>query len=453
MTGTLNEKTELESVCVIGLGYVGLTLGVAMADAGYRIYGVEKDDVIREYIGRGRAHFSEPALEEHLDVHVESGQFKCSETLPAGGFATVYVVTVGTPLDSDGRVNLSDLVVVLSEVSAQLRKGDCVVLRSTVKTGTTRNVAKPILDRAGVDYDLAFCPERTVEGKALQELSSLPQVVGALDGRAAARAEAIFRSLAPKIIKVDSLEEAEMVKLVNNTQRDLMFAFANEIGQMCDSMRVSATTVIQAACEDYPRSKIPLPGPVGGPCLEKDPHILAEGLREVGYTPQVSLSARKLNENLPKESISRIADKLIYLRRSPLGDGAKVVILGLAFKGRPETNDLRGTMARPILSAAIECWPSASFYGFDPVVSAHEAGAFNLNWCRSLEDAFDGADLVLIQNNHNCFATMPLEDLMERMADNGLVFDYWNMFDPENLSPPSGRFYAGFGNMTRLTAE
>lgn len=446
MKGKILSERDLENVCVIGLGYVGLTLAVAMANAGYRVHGVERSEHIRNCINNGHAHFSEQGLDAPLKDHVDAGNITCSEKVPPRGEASVYIITVGTPLTKDGVVDLSALEAVLKMVASVLDDDDTVILRSTVKIGTSRSIAKRVLDEAGKAYHLAFCPERTLEGKALHELTSLPQVVGGFDAAATEKAASLFSVFAPKIIRVGTLEAAEMVKLVNNTQRDLMFAFANEVAEMCDSANISAMEVIRAACEDYPRSKIALPGPVGGPCLEKDPHILAEGLREYDYIPRISLAGRRLNEELPKASISRIARWFEQSGVSDLGADTKITILGLAFKGQPETNDLRGTMAAHILSAARARWPLAQYQAYDPIVAPEEFAQFDLSVCKTLEEAFDGASLVLIQNNHKAFGAMDLQALMARMTGPALVYDYWNLFAGKEIAAGNVR-YGGLGSM------
>lgn len=444
-----SERIDLETMCIIGLGYVGLTLAVAMANAGYRVHGVEISERIRESISSGKAHFSEIGLDEQLRRHVIGGRVTCSAKVPPQGTASIYIIAVGTPLSKDGDVSLQSLEEVLADVAAVIDDGDVVVLRSTVKIGTSRKIAKHMLDASGRDYDLAFCPERTLEGLALKEITSLPQIVGGLTPRAVERAADIFQKIASKVIRVDSLETAEMIKLVNNTERDVMFAFANEIAEMCDAWGVSATQVISSASEDYPRSRLTLPGPVGGPCLEKDAHILAESMRETGYMPRISLAGRRLNEELPRSSMVRISELLATIGLTDLGN-SRIVILGLAFKGTPQTSDLRGTMAMHILEAARSRWPRALYAAFDPIVPHAEFAQFGVDVATTLEEAFESATLILIQNNHRTFSEMPIERLAARMTIPGLIYDYWNLFDSASVSLPLGRYYAGLGTSTSL---
>ena len=143
-------------------------------------------------------------------------------------------------------------------------------MRSTVKIGTTRNLVHPVLEASGKRFDLAFCPERTVEGQALEELRWLPQIVGGETLDVTVRAGQLFQFLTPTVVRVSSVETAEMVKLVDNSQRDVHFAYSNEVARVCDVIGISAAEVIQAGKRGYPRTNLPMPGPVGGPCLEKD---------------------------------------------------------------------------------------------------------------------------------------------------------------------------------------
>ena len=433
------------SVCVFGQGYVGLTLAAVMADMGFDVVGTEIRDDVLSCLQQGRAHFHEPGLDELVGKLVARGRLRFKKHLEKDDKPAVFVVTVGTPLGADGKVNLSSIQNVSTEIAKNLKPGDLVIMRSTVKLGTTRRIVIPILDSAGVDYDVAFCPERTLEGQALPELRHLPQIVGSVSPRARIRAAQLFSFLTPTVVQVSSLETAETIKLVDNTQRDVAFAFANEVARICDVVGVSAREVIQSGKLGYPRTNLPLPGPVGGPCLEKDPHIMAEGVRELGLEPEITMAARRINERQPVETVDEIRR---WLTAKPdLPDQPRVTLAGLAFKGRPATDDLRGTMARPILAALRTAFPQAQFRGFDVVVADEAiAGEFELEPVTTLEQAFDGANLVVLANNHPCFAGMPVEQLAERMAAPGLIYDYWNNFDGTELKLPDGVRYMALGS-------
>jgi nucleotide sugar dehydrogenase len=440
------------TVCVIGLGYVGLTLAVALARAGFEVHGVEISDQVLGSLERGEPHFHEPGLKEHLSRTVADGGLRFSKYIPADCGARVYIITVGTPLDAAGGTRLDMVENVSHELAGHLKDGDLVIMRSTVMLGTTRKVVLPILSGAGVGFDIAFCPERTLEGKALEELQQLPQIVGGDSFRATVRASQLFGFLTPTIVRVSGLETAEMIKLIDNTSRDVWFGFANEVARLCDATGISAAEVIRAGTLAYPRTRIPMPGPVGGPCLGKDSYILVEGLGGYGVEPEIALAARRVNERQAAEVAAHLAAVTAALPGFPARP--VVTLMGLAFKGRPATDDLRGTTARPILDALSERFPTARFRGYDPVVQAADIRAFGLAPCEGLEDAFAGSHLALVLNNHPAFAAMPIERLADRLARPGLIYDFWNNFEARDLQLPRGTGYMALGahGVARLPA-
>lgn len=443
----LTEDFRDRRVCVLGLGYVGLTLAVAMADLGFEVLGVEVRPEVLDALSMGKAHFYEPGLEERLHRVTAAGFFHCSRSIPENWNGTVFIITVGTPLGADGRSRMDMVENVSREVARWLKNGDMVIMRSTVKLGTTRKVVTPILDAVGRRYDLAFCPERTLEGKALVELRQLPQIVGGLTFASAVRAAQLFQLITPTVVRVSDVETAEMIKLIDNAQRDVAFAYANEVARACDAVGISAAEVIQAGKLGYPRTNLPMPGPVGGPCLEKDPHILAEALRELGMVPEITVAARQLNERQPSEVVSwlrRLADATPGFPTQPT-----IALLGIAFKGQPATDDLRGTMAKPVLEAIKRAFPGARLRGYDAVVASKEIRDFGVAPMGSLEEAFANAHLALILNNHPVFTMMPLQGLVEHMARPGLVYDFWNCFRAEDLHLPEGTGYIALGSQGR----
>ena len=440
---TVPEGYTDRSVTVIGLGYVGLTLATTLAEVGFQVTGVEvRQDVVEE-LRAGRPHFHEPGLQPRLARVVNERRLEIATTVDGAGESRVYVITVGTPLDEEGRVRLDMVERAAKEVASVLSDGDLVIMRSTVKLGTTTEVVKPILEAAGRSFDLAFCPERTLEGQAMEELRWLPQIVGASTHDANVRAAQLFQFVTPTVVKVRDIESAELIKMIDNTSRDVQFAFSNEIARVCDAVGVSAAEVIRAGSLGYPRTQLPLPGPVGGPCLSKDPHILVESLERAGLQPELTKAARLINERQPAE----IADYLRSVASSVNGfpDRPVVALLGIAFKGRPPTDDLRGTMARPILMALRGAFPDAEFVGFDPEVGRDELRAFGLEPRASAEDAMTGANLVLLLNNHPARAALPLEAAASKMARPGFVYDLWNMFSAQELNLPDRLGYAALG--------
>lgn len=430
------------TVCIIGLGYVGLTLAIIMAEAGYTVRGVELNRDFTDRIVTGKAHFHEPGLDERLGFQLAAGRFHVGNALPDDPAVSLYIITVGTPLGPDGKVRLDMVRRVTREIADRLKDGDAVVLRSTVKIGTTRDVVMPILAETGRDVDVAFCPERTLEGRALYELTHLPQIIGAASERGSVRLAQVFNAITPTVIRVRDPETAEMIKLIDNTSRDVGFAFANEVARLCGAVGISAAEVITFGKLGYARTQLPMPGPVGGPCLSKDSHILVESMTDRGVMPEIAAAARTINERLMVETARYMAGQVLRWHRS---GALKVTLMGLAFKGQPETDDLRGSTAIPLLAELRRLMPEAAFCGYDPIVSAQDLSALGLTPLPDMTEAFDGSHLVVIHNNHPAFQAMPLSRLSRGMARPGMVYDFWNNFLPERLTLDAGIRYVALG--------
>lgn len=433
-----------ERVAVIGLGYVGLTLATVLAEAGFCVLGVEKRSEVVDKTNAGIPHFSETGLENSLRRVINSGNLKAFNILDSEEPCAVYIITVGTPLNSDGMARLDMIESATNQVAAHMPDDALIILRSTVKIRTTRDVVTPILERSGKRFDIAMCPERTLEGKALHELRELPQIVGADKASVRDRAAAIFGTLTNSIVQVSSLEAAEIVKLVDNTYRDVQFAFANEVARLCEAFDVSAHEVIVSGKLGYKRTNVPLPGLVGGPCLEKDPHILVQSARSRGLDLEITRASRLVNERQPNETMRLI---VAQMARRGMGEGAKVAILGMAFKGVPATDDLRGSMSLRVLDELRRLRPDVDIHAYDPVITTLELGRAvpDVTASASIKDAVSGAAVVIIANNHPALGELPPVALKEFMQPSGFVYDYWNHFS--NLSAAEiGGVYFAVGN-------
>lgn len=447
----LPKSLEDQKICVLGCGYVGLTLAVALADAGFRVHGVEVRDELVATLRQGEPHFWEPRLKEQLQRTISKGRLTFSRDIDPAFQASVFVITVGTPLDENGRSHMKSVERAAAEVGAQMLDGALVILRSTVKLGTARNVVRPILQGFNRSFDLAVCPERTLEGKALMELRQLPQVIGADSAEVRARCAQLFSALTHTTVTLSSLEAAELCKLVDNAYRDVSFAFANEVARLCSEAGLSALEVIEAGRLGYPRTNVARPGPVGGPCLEKDPHILIESAESFGVDLRITRAARITNEEQPAKSVAMIRERARRIAGFP--QSAKITLAGLAFKGAPETNDMRGTMARPILVGLREAFPGASFRGFDPVVPARAASLqLGLDSVASLRDAFEGANIVVIANNHPMFQNLDIGSLASLMARPGIIYDFWSLHTAMAYAIPADISYMALGS-ERADAE
>lgn len=439
-------RNSEELICVIGLGYVGLTLAVSLANVGYKVHGVEVRQDVLNKLSKGEPTFYENGLESELKMALKKGTFSFSPTLKDIPFKpTVFIITVGTPLDANGNIRVDMIENATKEIYSLLSDGDLVILRSTVKISTARNIIVPILDKKNVKYQIAVCPERTLEGSALTELHYLPQIIGSDDFETRERCAILFGRLTPTTIKVSSLETAELIKLVDNTYRDVIFAFGNEVARIADAIGVNAYEVINGGKLGYPRTNVALPGLVGGPCLEKDPHILAQSVKPFGINLDITTSSRKINERQPKE----IAEFLKNIHAS--SEPRKIVLAGLTFKGYPETDDTRGSMALKILKELKATFPNAIYYGFDPQLTKQSIEDLGLQYVSSLKDELSDKDLVVIANNHPHFRKLSLPVLFEKAQPSTIVYDCWNNFNSFDIEDFKDR-YISLGNHKQFTA-
>jgi nucleotide sugar dehydrogenase len=435
----LPDKTK---VCVIGLGYVGLTLGTYLASYGEQVHGIDRSDVVLDSLRNNRAHFYEEGFDELLSKVLTNGALTFGKDYSDD--ADVYIVTVGTSLGANKKVNYEAIYEVSNQLAKRIKPGALIIFRSTLKIGTIRNIIKPILDRANKKYYLAYCPERTLEGNAIHELANLPQIISGIDEDSLTVAKNFFSSFSSEVVTMNSVEEAEMVKLLNNSERDLMFALANEIALMCMEKNLNAQDVIRAANYKYPRSNLKKPGLVGGPCLEKDPYILTESFEETNYRPQLFTMGRHINEKLVILSLNKICDRWEHNHQEV---PKRIVICGFAFKGMPATNDMRGSLVIPIISYLKTRFPDATLVGHDYLVSEAEIAATGVLIAASLQEAINGADLIILQNNHPKYKSEKWD-----IGESAFIFDFWNQLDPTNLPELRARYFQ-LGNIHGVNSE
>lgn len=433
--------SEVFDVGVVGLGYVGLTLATVLAEAGSTVIGVEKRADVVDLTNRGIPHFSEAGLGEALTRVTGSGKLVAAPQFTDEVDCDTYIITVGTPLSSNGDVRLDMIEAATRQVADNMRDGALVILRSTVKVETTRRVVAPILAASGKRFHIAMCPERTLEGRALQELRELPQIIGAEGPEASDRAAAVFQRLTSSIVKVSTPEAAEIIKLVDNTFRDVQFAFANEVARLCDAFGVKAHEVISSGKLGYSRTNVALPGLVGGPCLEKDPHILLQSAQSRGLDLEITSAGRLVNERQPVETVGFVADEI---SRRGLPSPLRLRVVGMAFKGVPATDDLRGSMSIKVLDAMKKAYPECEIGIFDPVIGPEVlTSAFpDEQVFTRFGDAISGASVVVIANNHPALGLISPRTISEFIAPGGFVFDYWNHFSHLPTSELGDSYFA-----------
>lgn len=326
-----NDQFRRDVAVIGGCGHVGLPLGIALADRGLETSLYDINRVSVDLVNSGTMPFMEAGADEVLARVIDKGTLLASTDPQVIAEVENVIVVIGTPIDKHLHPEPQVVPEAIAEISDHLRDGQLLILRSTVYPGVTRLVKK-LMDDLGLDIDVAFCPERIAEGRAMIELYEFPQIVGARSRKAADRARRLFAELTWKIVDL-APEEAELAKLFTNTWRYIKFATANQLFMIANDLGLDFDRIRIALSEDYPRSAdFARAGFTAGPCLLKDTMQLA------AFTNNFTLghAAMMVNEGLPFYIVSRLD------QNGGLADKT-VGILGMAFKA--ESDDTRASLS------------------------------------------------------------------------------------------------------------
>jgi UDP-N-acetyl-D-mannosaminuronic acid dehydrogenase len=394
----LNSSEYDKDIVVIGLGFVGLTLSLKLSEK-TPVIGLEKDLFKVDSINNGIPHFHEDGINQVLIKSIKSNKFRAINDLSIytrRSRNTVFIITIGTPVNKNEK-SVSDLILnLLHEMYPIIEDQDIIILRSTVSVGTSDFVYEWFINK-NKHVHVAFCPERTIEGKALLELSNLPQIISGTTEVAINESRALFSLFCNQIITASSTRIAELAKLSSNIERDVYFSFANELGFVAKELSLDFSELKSLVSTDYPRSFLKEVGPVAGPCLEKDTYILKQSFND-NYIMNLIETARNLNEGW----IYKVCDEIL----KSFSLSKQLCLTGLAFKGNPHTDDLRGSLAKPMYKYLIQ--KGANVKLFDPtilktdVVNYFETDDFNV--FNSWDEVLNSCDLIVLQNGstHIC---------------------------------------------------
>ncbi|MGH9128485.1 MAG: nucleotide sugar dehydrogenase [Acidimicrobiales bacterium] len=390
-------------VCIVGgCGHVGLPLALTMARSGQRVGVYDLDEAKMAQVAAGRMPFIEVGGPELLAEVLATGRLELSADASMIKRAQAVILVVGTPIDEFLNPTFSVFDRVIDDIAPWLAPGSLVILRSTAYPGTTDWVRRVLAER-GARVDVAFCPERISEGRAIEELTTLPQIVGADDDATAERAAALFESLGATTVRVTT-REAELAKLFTNSWRYLKFAVANQFFVIAQEAGLDYDRILHAIRDGYPRAQdLPGPGFAAGPCLLKDTMQLSAFSRSsfvLGH------AAMLVNEGLP-EVVVRVLEESGSLR------GRSVAILGMAFKA--ESDDIRASLSYKL--RRLLAFAGAKVACTDPYVEAPDIV--------DLETALAGADAVVIGAPHAVYAGLDLSDRR--------VVDIWGLTSGEIL--------------------
>lgn len=429
----------MTDLVVMGLGYVGLPTAVLFAFKGLKVVGVDIDRVKVKAINNGNCYIKEPGLEDLLRDVVARGLLRATTNgLRAIREANAVIVAVPTPV-REGKTDLSYLKNALEIIKKGFHKDILVIIESTIPPGTTEGFVKPFLEESGFsvenDFYLAHVPERIAPGNAIKELCSIPRVVGGIGPRSTKKAIELYSKINPNLLPTDATT-AELVKLAENTFRDLNIAYANLLALISEKVGVDVYEVIELA-NTHPRVNIHWPGTgVGGPCLTKDPYMLVEAIEDL-KGKELILIAREINKFMPHHTVKLIVKALKDNAISI--ESAQVAILGTAYKGG--VNDVRESPAKFIVKELLV--KGATVVVYDPYTEE----SFGAKRAASIEEAVKNADVLVIVTDHPEFKKLNLKKIA-RLMKNRIIVDGRRIIEPSSAVKNGFKYYGiGFGKV------
>lgn len=402
----------MKKVCVMGLGYIGLPTASVLASNGFQVLGVDVTQSVVDTVNSGNIHIEEPGLHTVVRAAIGSGNLRASLQPEA---ADVFFLSVPTPMNEAKEADMSYVRKATEAIVPHLQKGNLVILESTSPPGTCRDLIRPILEEAGfqvgVDIFLAHCPERVLPGRILKELIENDRVIGGYGDGCAARAEAIYGSFVEGEIFLTDVTTAEMVKVIENTFRDVNIALANETAVICEKLGIRFCDVARLA-NRHPRVNLHTAGPgVGGHCISVDPWFLIEKFPD---DTRIMQEARQRNDGMPSH-VARVVEELVAGHST-----AKIGALGLAFKGN--VDDMRESPSETVVALLKAAGMEVAVH--DPYV---KKCAIELS---SIEECFKDTDCVVLLTDHSDYKYLnPLQ--LKKLVRTPVLFDTRNLLDHE----------------------
>ena len=407
----------MKKVCVVGLGYIGLPTSIIAAKYGFEVIGFDVDNDKVERINNFDPVIEEPELLEKLREALSSNAFRATSKIESADY---YVIAVPTPFSENNEADLSYMWKATESIATVIKKGDVVILESTVPVGTTDKLAQRLealtVLHAGVDFFVAHCPERVLPGRIFYELINNPRIIGGINKESVNEAKIFYKQFVDAQLYLTNATTAEMVKLVENSSRDVEIAFANQVAAMAYKMGLDPFEVIELA-NKHPRVNILNPSSgVGGHCIAIDPWFLIQTFPE-----QTTLlkTAREINNTKPRQVIQttrRCVERWYHAHNKP----AKVLVLGLTYK--PDIDDLREAPALSIVKK-LSIFTDMKLLICDPFVKNEIINDILGTDGVSLKDGLDQADIILCLVKHSEFKKIDKLRLNHKM-----ILDFCGIF-------------------------
>ncbi|WP_106496131.1 nucleotide sugar dehydrogenase [Lentibacillus sp. Marseille-P4043] len=404
----------MTKINVVGLGYIGLPTAIMFAKHGFQVHGVDVNEDVINKLSHKELHIEEPGLQEALNEVTEAGHLTVA-TEPQE--ADVFIISVPTPITEEKTANLDYVRKATMSIVPYVKEGNLVILESTVPPRTVEDVMIPVLEKTelkiGEELYVSHSPERVIPGKIFQELEGNDRIVGGINKQSAELTEKLYKSFVKGNIHLTDATTAEMVKVIENTYRDVNIAFANELAKISDQIGVNAWEAIKLA-NFHPRVNIHQPGPgVGGHCIAVDPWFLSELQPEIA--DMITL-ARNTNDNMPAYTVERIQQIIEqHTITKP-----KVALLGLSFKGN--VDDMRESPSLKIMEHLNKT--NIDYNVYDPHIKDIRVP----HQVTDLDEAIADADVVVILTDHKRFQEYQPEVIGQAMKTR-IVFDTKNCLD------------------------
>lgn len=429
-----NKPQKKPTVCVIGMGYVGLPLAAIAANKGYEVYGYDTDEAKLELIRKGIAPFKEEFLEKLLPkMKNKINVFSDAPDLMKK--CDIHIIAVPTPVDEKYYPDLGPVISASKIVAKNMKKGALVILESTVNPGVSEEIVKPIFEKAGFVIGetvfIAHCPERVNPGDPVWNVSNIPRVVGSFDEVGLERAKSFYEDIVDaKIMPMRSIREAEAVKITENSFRDINIAFVNELARSFERMNIDVKNVIEGASTKPFAFMAHFPScGVGGHCIPVDPYYLIEKAKENDFDHIFLRAARSINNSMPIYTIEILQDALNLIEKSV--KGTKIGLLGMSYKAN--VSDLRESPSFKIIKALKKHNGHAEI--FDPY-------APNYSTVSSLEELLEKSEALIIATNHKEFVDIPVELFVKHGIR--VIVDGKNCLNKDEIEK-NGIIYKGIG--------
>ena len=409
------------NIAIVGLGYVGLPLSLQFARSGVNVLGLDIDQKKVDALHSGKSFIKHISSEDIADL-TNKNIFSVSTDLSRVSEVEAIIICVPTPLSKNREPDISYVLQTARTIAPHIQRGTLVVLESTTYPGTTDEELRKVLERgsdlkAGVDFHLAFSPEREDPGNPQSVVATIPKVIGGYTPACLDKTKELYGKALKTLVPVSSCRAAEATKLLENIFRSVNIALVNELKLIYDAMDIDVWEVINAA-KTKPFGYMPFyPGPgLGGHCIPIDPFYLTWKAREYGHHTKFIELAGEINTSMPDHVINRVAEAL-NAQKKPI-NGSKVLVLGLAYK--PNVDDDRESPSYILLEKLKQRGAEVSYYDpFVPVIKptrehSHWAGFESVSWDESTIKSFD---LVLISTNHEAISYEELSLWSQSIVD------------------------------------